>query len=178
MQAFSRRGFQLRSAGLESKVAYTGFVALMLPGVGTLLALSVGRMGLSARAIAAYYRGGESEMSYPKTFWQLMETSHFHLFSIPVVLLVLSHLLIATPASARLRLWLTLAAYAGAALEIAGPWAVRYLAPAFAYALMAGWVLLGGSLLAICVLTLVAMWGPASWSERLADPRDAQEGRP
>lgn len=178
MQAFSRRGFQLRTATLESKVAYTGFLALVLPGVGSLLALSVGRMGLSARSIAAYYRGGESELSFAKPFWQLMETSHFHLFSIPVVLLVLSHLLIATPASARLRLWLTVATYAGAFLEIAGPWAVRYLAPAFAYALIAGWLLLGAGMLAICALTLVSMWGPASWGERLSDPRDAQEGRP
>src|SRR5258708_36777279 len=131
MKAFSRRGFQLREASLESRIAYTGFLALMLPGVGSLAALSIGRMGLSARSIAAYYRGGESEMAFPKTFWQLMETSHFHLFSIPLELLILSHLLIATPLSARLRLRLTVPAYAGPPLEIAGAWALRQLNGSF-----------------------------------------------
>ena len=170
MKAFSRRGFQLRAASLESRIAYTGFLALMLPGVGTLAALSIGRMGLSARSIAAYYRGGESEMAFPKTFWQLMETSHFHLFSIPVVLLILSHLLIATPLSARLRLRLTVATYAGALLEIGGPWAVRYLHGAFAVLLIAGWILLAFGMLAIVCFSLIALWGPSSWNDRLTGP--------
>lgn len=71
MQAFARRGFQLRTASTETRLTYTGFLLLMLPGVASLIALSVGRMGFNPNAIATYYRGGESEMSFPKTFWQL-----------------------------------------------------------------------------------------------------------
>jgi hypothetical protein len=97
MQAFARRGFQLHSASLETRIAYTGFLLLMLPALSTLVALSLGRMGLDPQSIAAHYRGGDSEMSFPKTFWQLVEVSHFHLFTIPIVVLVLSHLLYATP---------------------------------------------------------------------------------
>ncbi len=72
MQVFVRRGFQLRTASVETRIAYTAFLLLMVPAVGTLVALSVGRMGLSPTAIATYYRGGESEMSFPRGFWQLM----------------------------------------------------------------------------------------------------------
>src|SRR5574340_230446 len=107
MQVFARRGFQLRTASLQTRLAYTGFLALLTLGIASLLALSIGRIGLSPRSIATYYRGGESEMSFPKQFWQLAEVSHFHLFSIPVVVLILAHLLGATPASRRARVTLT-----------------------------------------------------------------------
>src|SRR5215831_15754037 len=139
MQLFTRRGFQLRTASLETRLAYTCFLLLMLPGLATLVALSIGRSGFNPHAIAAYYRGGESEMTFPKNFWQLMEVSHFHLFTIPVVVLILSHLLYATPFSARVRIWLTGIAFSGAFLDALGPWGVRYVSPACAYVLMLGW---------------------------------------
>lgn len=68
----------MRSACGESPVVFT-----WLLGIATLVALSVGRVGASPAAIATYYRGGESEMSFPKTFWQIMEVNHFHLFTVP-----------------------------------------------------------------------------------------------
>jgi hypothetical protein len=168
MQSFARRGFQLRSASLETRVAYTSFLVLMLPAIGTLVLLSVGRMGFDPRSIATYYRGGESEMSFPKTFWQLTEVSHFHLFTIPVVVLILSHLLIATPSTSRARVALTVATFGGALLDALGPWAVRYLDAGFAYALILGWLLLGGGSLMIVLWTLLSMWGPERLLARLA----------
>src|SRR5215470_1972329 len=162
MQNFSRRGFQLRSASLETRIAYTGFLALALLGLVTLVALSVGRIGFDAAALATYYRGGESEMSFPKTFWQLMEVSHFHLFTVPVVVLILTHLLYATPAPRRFKIGMTLAGYTGAFLDAVGPWAIRYLAAGAAWALILGWTLLAGSVFVIILVCLVAMWGPES----------------
>ena len=160
MQAFARRGFQLRTASLETRITYTGFLLLMLPGVASFVALSLARMGFSPQAIATYYRGGESEMSFPKTFWQLTEVSHFHLFTIPVVALILSHLLYGTAASTRVRIGLTSIIYTGALLDVLGPWSVRYLSGACAYVLLLGWVLLAVGLLATVAFTLVAMWLP------------------
>jgi hypothetical protein len=176
MQVFVRRGFQLRTASLETRVAYTGFLLLMVPAVATLVALSVGRMGLHPQAIAVYYRGGESEMSFPKSFWQLTEVSHFHLFTIPVVVLILSHLLFATPCSPRVRIVLTVINFAGALLDALGPWAVRYVAAGFAYFLILGWTLLGGGSLLTLLLTLAAMWGPERWLARFAGaPANGEE---
>src|SRR4051812_50150998 len=107
MKAFSRRGFQLRSAPLETRVAYTGFLILTAPGVVSLAALSFGRMGLSPSAIATYYRGGQTEMSFPKQFWQMLEVSHFHLFSVPVVVFILAHRLYPSPISGLARCGVT-----------------------------------------------------------------------
>jgi hypothetical protein len=107
-------------------------------------------------------------MTFPKQFWQLLEVSHFHLFSVPVVVLILAHLLYATPIATRAKVWLTAATYLGAVLEIGGPWAVRYLAGAFAWALLAGWALLASGIAAIIVLSLVSMWGPEPWHDFIA----------
>jgi len=160
MQAFARKGFQLRTASIETRITYTGFLLLMLPGVASFIALSLGRMGFSPQSIATYYRGGESEMSFPKTFWQLTEVSHFHLFTIPVVALILSHLLYGTTASTRARIGLTSVIYTGALLDVIGPWAVRYGSGTCAYLLLLGWVLLAVGLSATVVFTLLAMWLP------------------
>ncbi|MGD0836224.1 MAG: hypothetical protein ABSB49_06225 [Polyangia bacterium] len=175
MRAFARRGFQLRTASVETRVAYTAFLVLMLPAIATLVALSLGRIGRSPASIASYYRGGESEMSFPKSFAQLVEVSHFHLFTIPVVVLILSHLVCATPFSTRVRVWLTTLTFAGAFLDILGPWGVRYLSRAFAYPLLVGWLLLGGGAAAITILTLFAMWGPQSWLRRLTPAPSLEE---
>ena len=171
MQVFSRRGFQLRTASLETRVAYTAFLVLTALALATLLALAM-RVGVTPGAIATYYRGGESEMSFPRAFWQLVETSHFHLFTVPVVVLILSHLLYGTPTSVRLRVWLTLVTFAGALLEALGPWAVRYVAGAFAYALIAGWLLLAGGGALIVVITLLSMWGSERSVAWFASPQE------
>jgi hypothetical protein len=102
-------------------------------------------------------------MSFGKTFWQLVETSHFHAFTIPVVVLILAHLLYATPASVRTRVVLTVIGFVGALLDITGPWAVRYVAAGMAYALMLGWLMLALGGLAIIGVSLAAMWGPERW---------------
>ncbi len=170
MQVFSRRGFQLRTASLETRLAYTAFLALTVLGAVSMGALSVGRIGITPGAIAVYYRGSESEMSFPKQFWQLAEVTHFHLFSISVVLLILSHLLSATPVSTRARLGVIGATSAGAFLDLFAPWAVRYLSGAFAYALLSAWLLLAGGMICMLAVSLVFMWGPERWSNGRAAP--------
>jgi hypothetical protein len=171
MQVFSRRGFQLRTASLETRVAYTAFLVLTVLGLATLLALAI-RVGVTPGAIATYYRGGDSEMAFPKTFWQLVETSHAHLFTVPVAVLILSHLLYGTPTSVRLRVWLTLITFAGALLEAVGPWAVRYVAGACAYLLILGWLLLAGGGALIVVITLLSMWAGERWVTWFASPQE------
>ncbi len=160
MHVFSKSGYRLSRTSLETKVTYTGFLALMLPGIATMVGSSAGRIGLSPHAIAVFYRGGEGELSFPKELWQLVETAHFHLFSVPVVLLILTHLLFATGCPPRLRLAISLACYAGAVLEIGGPFLVRYGSADFAPAVLLGWALLALGMLASAGFSLWALWAP------------------
>jgi hypothetical protein len=87
--------------------------------------------------------------------------------------LILSHLLFATPFSERVRISLTLTTFAGALLDAVGPWAVRYVAADFSYLLLFGWMLLGGGSLLIVLVTLAAMWAPERWLTRLTPQQPA-----
>ena len=176
MQVFSRRGFQLRTASLETRVAYTAFLVLVLLGLATLVALAM-RAGVTPGAIATYYRGDDSEMHFPRTFWQLTEVSHFHLFTIPVVVLILSHLLYGTPTSVRLRVGLTLAVFAGALLDAIAPWLVRYVAAACAYVSILGWLLLAGGSLIVVLVSLLSMWGSERSVAWFASPPPEGQGQ-
>ena len=166
MHVFIKSGYRLAKTSLETRITYGAFLCLVLPGIATLVAMSFGRIGASPTAIAAFYRGGEGEMSFPKELWQLMEEAHFHLFSIPVVLLILTHLLFASGLAPRLRIAISLACWAGALLEIACPFGVRYGGPGFVYPLLLGWILLPSGMLAAAIVSAVAIFGLMPTAER------------
>ena len=52
---------------------------------------------------------------------------------------------------------------------------MRYLAAAFAWALLAGWALLAFGIAAIIVLSLVSMWGPQRWHDFIAAPEPDED---
>src|SRR4051812_12515774 len=115
MRQFAAKGFRLASTNTDLRLTYTFFLGFTFLGLVSLAALSLGRIGFRPEAIATYYRGSETEMKFPKEFWQLMEVSHFHLFTEPTVILILTHLAFATGLVRRNRVLLTTGAYLGSA---------------------------------------------------------------
>lgn len=89
---------------------------------------------------------------------KLIEVTHFHLFTVPVFLLILTHLFMLTGVSARQKLvWITLGWGAGT-LHIAAPWLIRW-----GGAGLAGLFPISGALFAVASLVLtvypvVVMW--------------------
>jgi hypothetical protein len=61
------------------------------------------------------------------TYRKLLEVTHFHLFTMPVVLLIIGHLFLATGLSDRWKLAWILAGSASVGAHLATPWVVRYL---------------------------------------------------
>ena len=61
----------------------------------------------------------------PMTYRKLLEVTHFHLFTMPVVLLIVGHLFFATGAGARARIGWVGGGSGSVALHIATPWLVR-----------------------------------------------------
>jgi hypothetical protein len=94
------------------------------------------------------------------TYRKLLEVTHFHLFTMPVVLLIVGHLFFATGLSDRAKLWWIVAASLAVVGHLATPWLVRYASPRLAIL----HALTGGALtLTMTVLTgwpVVAMWRP------------------
>ena len=142
MRAFAANGYLLRDARLEIRLVYTGFLLLVLLGMTTMAAFQVHHIGPIPGDVAAYYRGGEvgGQMTFPKTFRELVELTHFHSFIMGVVYLVLAHLFVATPLRPAMKRGLIIVAFAGLTGDLIAPWLIRYAAAGFAYLQVTAWL--------------------------------------
>jgi len=121
------------------------------------------KMSLTPSSVVEYYLGSEERFLSPRSYQGLLEVSHFHLFAMGMLLLVLTHLMLFVPISNRLKAWLIVLPFAAAILDEGAGWLVRFVDPAFAWAKIAGFLLLQGSLAA---LILVALWSVFVGSQR------------
>ncbi|MDH3521185.1 MAG: hypothetical protein OEM49_12075 [Myxococcales bacterium] len=119
------------------------------------------KMGLGYDSVVRYYRGDEAEFLSPRSYAGLLEISHFHLFAMGMLLLVLTHLVLFVPLPNRWKAWLVALPFAAAALDEGAGWLVRFVHPGFAYAKIAGFVALEASLAALVILSLWAVFAGA-----------------
>ena len=116
------------------------------------------KMSLSPDSVVAYYLGDEAEYRPPRTYQGMLEISHFHLFAMGMLLLVLTHLVLFVPVSVRTKVAMIAFPFLSAALDEGGGWLVRFVSPAFAWLKVAGFVALQASLAALIGLALWAVF--------------------
>ena len=143
-------------------------------------------VGLDLSELESYYAGGEvaapplgtvtaggpllelpddlpaGTVQEPMPLRKLLEVTHFHLFSMPVYLMILSHLFMLGRSSDRFKLlWIGIGTLATAG-HIAAPWLARSGAAssALAYGLTGSGLLL--SFAVMSVVPLWEMWGPSA----------------
>jgi hypothetical protein len=171
MKAFSNPAYMLANARLEVRLAYTGFLALVLIGMATMGAFQWVHVGPWPRDIAIHFRGGEraGAMVFPKEFRELVELTHAHAFVMATVYLILAHLIIATTAPPRVKVWSVVAGFGGLGGDVVGPWLIRYVAAGFAYLQLLAWIAQWGSLAVLVYYPLRDMWF-------FTEPEDEEDG--
>jgi hypothetical protein len=171
MRAFGSSGYLLSDTRLEVRLAYTGFLVLAVIGMATMALLQWKHIGPSPSAIATYFRGGERDgaMTFPKTFRELVELTHFHAFIMGVVYLVLAHLVLATSAPEVVKRGAIVLAFVGLIGDLAGVWLVRYVSGAFAWALVLFWVAEWMGFSAFVYYPVREMWFREGRSARATD---------
>lgn len=112
------------------------------------------KMSLTAESVTAYYLGSEQAFTQPISYQSLLEVTHFHLFSMGMLVLTLTHLMLMTDMPTLVKVWLSVIVYGSAIADEMAGWLVRFAHPAFAYFKIAAFVLLETSLM---VLTLVVI---------------------
>jgi hypothetical protein len=149
VRQFGSSGFRLWNLGAEAKVLYTAFCLLTLLGVVSSALFYMDLVGTGTRGIRRYYAGeaepaaaerssggpalelppGERQEHAPLvvavSYRKLLEVTHFHLFTMPVVLLIVGHLFLATGFSNALKRGFIIGGAASVALHLATPWLVR-----------------------------------------------------
>jgi len=136
------------------------------------------KMSLTAASVVEYYLGSDERFLSPRSYQGLLEVSHFHLFAMGMLLLVLTHLMLFVPVRSGVKAWLIALPFGAALLDEGASWLVRFGHPLFAYAKIAGFLLLETSL---AVLIGVSLWAVFAGSQRHYEraagaPRDSSGG--
>jgi hypothetical protein len=129
------------------------------------------KMSLDPASVVEYYLGNEERFLQPRSFQGLLEISHFHLFAMGMLLLVLTHLMLFVPLADRTKLLLIVSPFVSALLDEGAGWAVRFVHPGFAWLKVLGFLALQTSLAALILLSLWAVFRGSSQSYRSGEPR-------
>jgi len=157
MRNFNTR-FRLRDTDRHIRFVYTLFLLLMLVGFGFSFFWAHSMTGLSPQGIADHYRGSDATFGEPMSFRELAEITHFHLFTMPVVFMILVHVLYLTIASNRLKVLMTWMGFGGVMLDLLSPWLIRYVSPAFVVTMLTGDLMMSISFLIMMAIPLYEMW--------------------
>ncbi len=144
-------------------VLYSGYVALLWL---TNALLYFQKMSLTPSSVVEYYLGNEERFLQPRSFEGLLEVSHFHLFAMGMLLLVLTHLVLFAPLSNRAKIWLVVTPFVAALADEGAGWLIRFVSPGFAWLKIAGFLSLQASLGALVLLCLWSVFRGSSASYR------------
>jgi hypothetical protein len=145
-----------RNRLLQTIVAMYSLYVILLWVTNALLYFS--KMSLTTTSVVNYYLGSEEAYLSPRSYQGLLEVSHFHLFAMGMLLLVLTHLMLFVPLRGWIKAWLIAFPFLAALLDEGSGWLVRFVSPNFAVLKIAGFLLLQGSLALLVGLSLWAVF--------------------
>jgi hypothetical protein len=172
---------RLRALPLGSKILYSAFVVATL--VGLAVSARLYQVGVGDAGAAVYYAGAASapppapessdgpaidlapEDQKPRTIHEqiperkLLEVTHFHLFTIPVYVLVLAHLWLLAKVPPWAQNTGVVASVITSGLHLAAPWIVRGR-PGLAFLMGSSGAAMLAALGVIAVGSMIDMWLP------------------
>ena len=157
MKYFSNRS-QLIRMDFHTRLIMTFFLVFMLLATGISIYMSYQRTQLTAAGGAEYYRGSDDRMLFPKEPTELIETTHFHLFIMPIIFLTVGHLFLMSAWSSRWKTFVVSSCFVYILLDIAKPWIIRYGAAGFGFLAPVNSLLLGATMLICILVPIYEMW--------------------
>ncbi|QBQ55203.1 hypothetical protein [Nitrosococcus wardiae] len=148
-------GEQRRSALLNTIILlFLGYIALLWVSNGLMY---FHKMSLTPSSVTDYYLGSEEDFTQPISYQSLLEVSHFHLFSMGILVLTLAHLMLFTELPTALKIWLSGLTFFAAVANEAGGWLVRFVHPDFAYFKIGSFLLLEATLAALLIFIIASL---------------------
>ncbi|MEE9127065.1 MAG: hypothetical protein V3U11_07985 [Planctomycetota bacterium] len=170
MRYMTSSGFHISSLPSGLKLVLSLYLIANLFGLVVANAKFMQRMEPTPSSVQEYYQGdaeGADPQVIPgdgegKSVRYLTDTTHPHLFTVPLVLLVICHLAHLTQLSQLLLGLLDLGAFLGFFLMFGSPWVLSVQPTTFALLMIVGGSLLTVCMGLLCVIPLFAMWSPRS----------------
>ncbi len=157
MRNFNTR-FRLRDSDRHIRLVYTLFLLCMLGAFAFSFFWAHSMTSFSPQAVSEHYRGSSATYGEPMSFRELAEITHFHLFTMPVVFMILVHVLYLTSAGNGLKVGTTWLTFLGVFLDITSPWLITYVSPVFVLTMLAGDFLMLAGFLVMFVVPMREMW--------------------
>ncbi len=157
---------------------YSAFLLFVLVGVGSSAWLyRDDGLGLGGDDVVRYFYGDEApglappadgaSMRMEKPARQVVETLHFHAFTMPVVLLIVGHLFMMCALTTRKKIVVLVTASTSTLVHLLLPPLVRFSSPGFGVLFGPSAVLMSAAWLVLLVWPLIEMWRPVSSSTAL-----------
>ncbi len=152
-------------------LAFAGFLLLSAASGAVLFVL---KLGASAARVQEFYLGAPARFAAPKTLGGLLAVAVPHLVALPLVLFAASHLVgFARALGPRAFRLLVGVSFASALAGVAAGFAVRFLAPGFAWVKLAAFVATEATLLAWAALLVALFAGAREPAAEAGRPRVA-----
>lgn len=149
-------GEQNRQLLLNSLIMmFLGYILLLWVSNGLMY---FHKMDITPGSVVSYYLGSEQDFTQPKSYQSMLEVSHYHVFSMGLLVLTLTHLMIMTNLSVLIKIWLSALVYLSAIADEVAGWLVRFVHPDFAYFKIASFVLLEISLVTLIILVTISLF--------------------
>jgi hypothetical protein len=157
MRNFNTR-FRLLGTDRQIRLVYTFFVSIVGIGFALTLYWAYTMNGLSYDGVITHYLGSDATFGEPKSFHELAEITHFHLFTMPIVFLIIVHIFFLTMAPRWLKITMAYMSFTGVGLDLLSPWLILYVSEVFALTLLLGDFFMISSFVLMSTLPLYEMW--------------------
>jgi hypothetical protein len=179
LRQFASSGFRIWNLSREAKLVYSGFLVFALLALGVSVLFYEDLVGPGTGGVRGYYAGEAStagaapspapssgpslqlpdepvRLNVAVTYRKLLEVTHFHLFTVPVFLLIIAHLFMLT--AARGKSWWIAGGWLSSLLHLGAPWLVRYGSTAWSWLYPLSGAAMTATLGMMIVYPLVVMW--------------------
>jgi hypothetical protein len=123
---FKMRAFSYRHASLSVKLMATGFLVFAVTGLGVAGLQIYLKTGLTSHGTLVHYRGDETTLRTPMSVGELVDITHAHAFTMPLLALVIGLGFVLTEVSERTKQIVVISLLMGMVFDLGLPWLVRY----------------------------------------------------
>ncbi|OVE82001.1 hypothetical protein BVY03_01770 [bacterium K02(2017)] len=142
------------------KLLVTFFIFCLLIGYGVAILQSYEHTGFDIEKVKLEYLGSDDEnlMAFAKPYQQILQVTHAHALSIPLVYFLLALIFLNTSLNAILKKTLITLLFLGFFLEMSSLWLLRYVHPDLIYLGVIGNGFSGLSYLSMCFISLFQIY--------------------
>lgn len=121
--------YRIKDLPSETRLLIACFIVALVLGYGVALLKAAQKSELSTDAVVRQYRGDKDPeaMAFPKTYEEILQNTHAHALSIPIVYFLLGALFLGTSLESGTKKFGIAALFSGYALEFTGLWGLRYV---------------------------------------------------